>query len=216
VTGDAPSAAQLRGIADPFVRQLAALGRLRTYPKNTVFITEGDSSDSVFVVLSGKVKVFISDTEGHEMILDTQGPGEYVGEMALDGNPRSASVMTLEPSTFAVVAREPIREAIRANPDFALDMISKIIDRARLATNSVKDLALLDVYGRVARLLLNMSVEKDGKLIIPDKLTQQEIAERVGASRDMVSRIFRDLTAGGYITVENRFITINKKPPARW
>jgi CRP/FNR family cyclic AMP-dependent transcriptional regulator len=95
-------------------------------------------------------------------------------------------------------------------------MISKIIDRARLATNSVKDLALLDVYGRVARLLLNMAVEKDGKLLIPDKLTQQEIAERVGASRDMVSRIFRDLTAGGYITVENRFITINKKPPARW
>jgi CRP/FNR family cyclic AMP-dependent transcriptional regulator len=214
--GDTPSAAQLQGIADTFVRQLAALGRLRSYPKNTVFITEGDSSDSVFVVLTGKVKVFISDTEGHEMILDTQGPGEYVGEMALDGKPRSASVMTIEPSTFSVVAREPIREAIRHNPDFALDMISKIIDRARLATNSVKDLALLDVYGRVARLLLNMSVEKAGKLIIPDKLTQQEIAERVGASRDMVSRIFRDLTAGGYITVENRFITINKKPPARW
>lgn len=216
MTGDAPSSAQLRGIADPFVRQLASLGRVRTYPKNTVFITEGDSSDSVFVVLTGKVKVFISDTEGHEMILDTQGPGEYVGEMALDGNPRSASVMTLEPSTFAVVAREPIREAIRQNPDFALDMISKIIDRARLATNSVKDLALLDVYGRVARLLLNMAQEKDGKLQIPEKLTQQEIAERVGASRDMVSRIFRDLTSGGYITVENRFITINKKPPARW
>ena len=157
----------------------------------------------MFVVLTGKVKVFISDTEGHEMILDTQSPGEYVGEMALDGKPRSASVMTLEPSTFSVVAREPIREAIRHNPDFALDMISKIIDRARLATNSVKDLALLDVYGRVARLLLNMAVEKGGKLLIPDKLTQQEIAERVGASRDMVSRIFRDLTAGGYITVEN-------------
>jgi CRP/FNR family transcriptional regulator, cyclic AMP receptor protein len=216
MTGDTPSAAQLQGITEAFVRQLAALGRVRTYPKNTVFITEGDSSDSVFVILSGKVKVFISDTEGHEMILDTQGPGEYVGEMALDGNPRSASVMTLEPSTFSVVARDPIREAIRKDPDFALDMISKIIDRARLATSSVKDLALLDVYGRVARLLLNMSVDKGGKLVIPEKLTQQEIAERVGASRDMVSRIFRDLTAGGYITVENRFITINKKPPARW
>lgn len=216
MTGDTPSASQLEGIPDTFVRQLAALGRLRTYPKNTVFITEGDSSDSVFVVLTGRVKVFISDTEGHEMILDTQGPGEYVGEMALDGKPRSASVMTLEPSTFSVAAREPIREAIRNDPDFALDMISKIIDRARHATNGVKDLALLDVYGRVARLLLNMGVEKDGKLMIPEKLTQQEIAERVGASRDMVSRIFRDLTSGGYITVENRYITINKKPPARW
>ena len=217
MTGDTPSAAHLKGLTDAFTRELASLGRVRTYPKNTVFITEGDSSDSVFVILSGKVKVFISDSEGHEMILDMQGPGEYVGEMALDGKPRSASVMTLEPSTFAVVAREPIREAIRGNPDFALEMISRIIDRARIATSSVKDLALLDVYGRVARLLLNLSVEKeDGKLVIPDKITQQEIAERVGASRDMVSRIFRDLTAGGYITVENRFITINKKPPARW
>ena len=217
MTGETPSASQLQAITDPFVRSLAALGRLRTYPKNTVFITEGDSSDSVFVILSGRVKVFISDTEGHEMILDTQGPGEYVGEMALDGKPRSASVMTLEPTSFSVVGRDPVREAIRHNPDFALDMISRIIDRARIATNSVKDLALLDVYGRVARLLLNMSVESaDGKLQIPEKITQQEIAERVGASRDMVSRIFRDLTAGGYIKVENRIITINKRPPARW
>jgi len=215
--GDAPSPAQLTAITDAFVQKLASLGRLRTYPKNTVFITEGDQSDSVFVVISGKVKVFVADTEGHEMILDTHGPGEYVGEMALDGNPRSASCMTLEPTTFSVVARDPIREAIRANPDFALDMIAKVIDRARLATDNVKHLALLDVYGRVARLLLNMAVEQaDGKLMIPEKLTQQEIAERVGASRDMVSRIFRDLTQGGYITVENRFITINKKPPARW
>jgi CRP/FNR family cyclic AMP-dependent transcriptional regulator len=217
MTGDTPSAAQLQSISDPFVRSLAGLGRLRTYPKNTVFITEGDSSDSVFVVLTGKVKIFISDTEGHEMILDTHGPGDYVGEMALDGKPRSASVMTLEPTTFSVVGRDPVREAIRHNPDFALDMISRIIDRARIATNSVKDLALLDVYGRVARLLLNMAVEAaDGKLQIPEKITQQEIAERVGASRDMVSRIFRDLTAGGYIKVENRIVTINKKPPARW
>ncbi len=216
MTGETPSAAQLQGIADSFVRSLAALGRLRTYPKNTVFITEGDSSDSVFVILAGRVKVFISDSEGHEMILDTQGPGEYVGEMALDGKPRSASVMTLEPTTFSVIGRDPVREAIRHNPDFALDMISRIIDRARIATNSVKDLALLDVYGRVARLLLNMAQDVDGKLQIPDKITQQEIAERVGASRDMVSRIFRDLTAGGYIKVENRIITINKRPPARW
>ena len=97
--GDGPSPAQLTAIPDAFVKKLASLGRLRTYPKNTVFITEGDSSDAVFVVLTGKVKVFVADTEGHEMILDTHGPGEYVGEMALDGNPRSASVMTLEPST---------------------------------------------------------------------------------------------------------------------
>jgi CRP/FNR family cyclic AMP-dependent transcriptional regulator len=216
MTGDPPSQAQLAAISDAFVRDLAALGRVRSYPKNTVIITEGDSSDSLFVVLTGKVKAFVSDAEGHELILDTQGPGDYVGEMALDGKPRSASVVTLEPTTFSVVQREPLRDAIRRNPDFALEMLSKVIERARDATDNVKNLALLDVYGRVARLLLNMAVEADGKLRIPEKITQQEIAERVGASRDMVSRIFRDLTVGGYISVENRIITINKKPPARW
>src|SRR5215469_10906831 len=113
MTGDSPSAAQLSNISDPFVKELASLGRVRSYPKNTVFITEGDTSDSVFVILSGRVKIFLSDTEGHEMILDTQGPGEYVGEMALDGNPRSASVMTTEATTFSVVSREPIKETIR-------------------------------------------------------------------------------------------------------
>ncbi|MCM2328024.1 MAG: Crp/Fnr family transcriptional regulator [Lysobacter sp.] len=217
MNGEPPSPAQLAAIGDPFVRKLAALGRVRSYPRSTVIITEGDSSDSVFVVLSGKVKAFVSDSEGHELILDTQGPGDYVGEMALDGKPRSASVVTLESTTFSVVQREPLRDAIRKDPDFALDMISKVIERARDATDNVKNLALLDVYGRVARLLLNMAVEaEDGKLRIPEKITQQEIAERVGASRDMVSRIFRDLTIGGYISVENRIVTVNKKPPAKW
>ncbi|MBX3673143.1 MAG: Crp/Fnr family transcriptional regulator [Burkholderiales bacterium] len=217
MNGEAPSPAQLAAIDDAFVRELAKLGRVRSYPKNTVIITEGDSSDSVFVILSGKVKAFVSDAEGHELILNTQAPGDYVGEMALDGKPRSASVVTLEPTTFSVVQREPLRDAIRRNPDFALDMIAKVIERAREATDNVKNLALLDVYGRVARLLLNMAVEaEDGKMRIPEKITQQEIAERVGASRDMVSRIFRDLTVGGYISVENRIVTINKKPPAKW
>lgn len=217
MNGEAPSPAQLAAIDDAFVRELAKLGRVRSYPKNTVIITEGDSSDSVFVILSGKVKAFVSDAEGHELILNTQAPGDYVGEMALDGKPRSASVVTLEPTTFSVVQREPLRDAIRRNPDFALDMIAKVIERAREATDNVKNLALLDVYGRVARLLLNMAVDlPDGKMRIPEKITQQEIAERVGASRDMVSRIFRDLTVGGYISVENRIVTINKKPPAKW
>ena len=132
------------------------------------------------------------------------------------GRRPAAAVRAPQPGPVPRVPTDPVREAIRKTPDFALDMISRIIDRARIATSSVKDLALLDVYGRVARLLLNMAVEADGKLAIPAKITQQEISERVGASRDMVSRIFRDLTAGGYIKVENRIITITKKPPARW
>lgn len=216
MTNDAPSAGQLSAITDLFCRELASLGRVRTFPKNTVVITEGDSSDSIFVIIAGKIKVYVSDAEGHEMILDTHTTNEYVGEMAFDGKPRSASVMTLESTSFSVVSREGLLDAIQKSPAFALQLIAKLIDRARLATDNVKHLALLDVYGRVARLLLNMAVETGGKLVIPEKLTQQDIAERVGASRDMVSRIIRDLTAGGYITVDHKQITINKKPPARW
>ena len=213
MTGDTPSAAQLQGIQDAFVRQLASLGRVRTYPKNTVFITEGDSSDSVFVILSGKVKVFISDTEGHEMILDTQGPGEYVGEMALDGNPRSASVMTMEPSQFAVISGADFKNCLLKHPEIALHVITNLIRLARGLNENVKSLAMLDVYGRVARMLLDLAVEQNGHMVIPERLTQKEMANRVGASREMINRILRDLSQGGYVTVEGGRITINKTPP---
>lgn len=203
-------------IGDPMVRELAARGTVRNFPKNAVIINEGERGDSVFVLLSGKVKVYVSDDDGREMILDTYGAGDYVGEMSLDGRPRSASVMTLEPTLCSVVTREDLRAGIAKNPDIAMTIISTLIERARIATDNVKNLALMDVYGRVARLLLSLAKEEDGKLVIPDKMTQQDIADRVGASRDMISRIFKDLTIGGYVTIENRQITIHRKPPARW
>ena len=198
------------------VRELAARGQVRTFPKNAVIINEGDRGDSLYVILSGKVKVYVSDDEGREMILDLYGPGDYVGEMALDGRPRSASVMTLEPTSCSVVTRDELRSAIGANPDVAMSLIATLIDRARIATDNVKNLALMDVYGRVARLLLSLAKEEGGKLVVPERMTQQDIADRVGASRDMISRIFKDLTVGGYVTIENRTITIHRKPPARW
>ena len=152
------------------------------------------------MILTGKVKVYVSDDDGREMILDIYGPGDYVGEMALDGRPRSASVMTLEPTTCSVVMRDELRNAISANPDIAMSLIATLIDRARIATDNVKNLALMDVYGRVARLLLSLAKEEGGKLVVPERMTQQDIADRVGASRDMISRIFKDLTIGGYVT----------------
>ena len=204
-------------IGDPMVRELAARGQVRTFPKNAVIINEGDRGDSLYIILSGKVKVYVSDDDGREMILDIHGPGDYVGEMALDGRPRSASVMTLESTSCSVVTRDELRTAIGANPDIAMALISTLIDRARIATDNVKNLALMDVYGRVARLLLSLAKDEGtGKLVVPERMTQQDIADRVGASRDMISRIFKDLTIGGYVTIENRTITIHRKPPARW
>lgn len=207
----------LSSLTDPMVRELAERGQVRSFPKNAVIINEGDKGESLFVILTGRVKVYVSDDDGREMVLDIHGPGDYVGEMALDGRPRSASVMTLEPTTCSIVTREDLRAAIAANPDVAMSLIATLIDRARIATDNVKNLALMDVYGRVARLLLQLARDDGtGALVIPERMTQQDIADRVGASRDMISRIFKDLTVGGYVTVENRSITIVRKPPARW
>ena len=212
-----PNEQLIAAIGDPMVREIAARGQARSFPKNAVIINEGDRGDSVFVILSGRVKVYVSDNDGREMVLDLYGAGDYVGEMSLDGQPRSASVMTLEPTVCSVVTRDALREAISKNPDVAMALIARLIERARIATDNVRNLALMDVYGRVARLLLSLAKEQpDGKLLVPEKMTQQDIADRVGASRDMISRIFKDLTVGGYVSVVDRVITINRKPPQRW
>jgi CRP/FNR family cyclic AMP-dependent transcriptional regulator len=192
-------------------------GVTRNYPKNVVLITEGDRSDSFYVILSGKVKVFLSDEHGKEVQLNTQGPGEYFGELALiDQAPRSASVMTLEPSQLAVVSRQDFQRCLAENPDIAVELISFLVSRVRSLTESVKNLALLDVYGRVARTLLNLSSEQDDQLVIKERLTHQEIANRVGASREMVSRIMKDLCTGGNIQIRDHKIFIQEKLPPAW
>jgi len=214
---NAPSQAQLAALPDAAVRQLAAHGQVRTFRKNAVVIHEGEAGDSLYVILSGRVRIFVADGEGREMILDTLGPGDVVGEMTLDGGSRSASVICAEAVTVSMLTRAVLRQAIVASPDFALQLISTLICRMRQTTDLVKGLALLDVYGRVAGLLLKLAVkQEDGRLVIAEKLTQQDIADRVGASRDMVNRIFKELTAGGYLSVESRQIVLNRRPPARW
>lgn len=216
LTAAAPSHDPLAPLAESTLREIAAAGVVRSYPRNTVLINEGDHGDTLFIVITGKVKVYASNAAGKEVVIDFHGPGEYVGEMSLDGSPRSASVVTTEPSTCAVVGRAQFREFILAHPDFALHLIEKLIHRARLATDNMKSLALSDVYGRLVRLLHSLAVEAEGRLVVPEKLTQQDIAERVGSSRDMISRLMKDLVAGGYLTVEDRTITILRKLPPAW
>jgi CRP/FNR family cyclic AMP-dependent transcriptional regulator len=211
-----PASSLSLGLTEKHLRSLAQHGVSRRFPKNAVVVHEGDATDSLYIIVSGKVKVYVADESGKEVVLNTEGPGSYFGEMVLDGGPRSASVMTLEPSTFAVVAQSEFRKFLTENPDVAVHIIEKLIARTRALTDSVKSLALLDVYGRVARLLLELAHEEKGKLVIGEKLTQQDIANRVGASREMVSRILGDLSKGGYIDISDKKITINKKPPARW
>lgn len=203
-------------LADATLAQIAASGITRAFPKSTVLIHEGDVGDSLYILLSGRVKVYASNEEGKEVVIDFHGPGEYVGEMSLDGAPRSASVVTTEPTTCAIVNRAQFREFLLTNPDFALHLVEKLIHRIRVATENVKSLALSDVYGRLVRLLNTLAQSSDGAWVVPEKLTQQEIASRVGASRDMVGKLIKDLTVGGYLSVDDRTITIHKKLPLGW
>ena len=189
----------------------------KTVAKNTIVISEGDQSASLYVIITGKVKVFLQDGEGKEVVLNYQGPGEYFGELALlDNAPRSASVMAVQKSTFLVVSKQEFKQMLSSHPDIAFALIKGLVVRLRLLTENVKDLALTDVYGRVVKLLSGLAQLQAGKMVIANGPTQQDIANRVGASREMVGRILRDLTTGGYLRMEGKNITINDKLPPGW
>lgn len=198
------------------MRNLAPHGAVRSFPKNAVVVNEGDPTDSLYVVLAGRVKAFVSDENGKEMVVNTIDAGDYFGELVLDGGPRSASVMTLEPCRFFVIPRGDVEGLLGRNQEFARDLIDKLIGKVRSLTTKVLDLALKDVYGRFARFVDEHAVEEKGKRVVRERLTQHDIAARIGASREMVSRIVKDLTAGGYISVDAKHITVHKKLPANW
>ena len=203
-------------LSEAEVRALARRAVTRAFAKSTVVVSEGDRTDTLHIIVSGRVKIYVSDERGKEIVLNYAGPGEYFGELVLDEGPRAATVMTLEPTRFLVVPKEDFRDFVANSPEFSLHLIRKLIRRVRVLTNDVKSLALMDVYGRVARMLLELAVERDGLLVIEERPTQQEMANRVGASREMISKIFGDLASGGYITVERDRITIARTLPRAW
>jgi CRP/FNR family cyclic AMP-dependent transcriptional regulator len=205
------------GLKEQDLRAIARCAVSKQYPKHMILLSEGDLTDSLYIILSGKVKVFLIDEDGKEVVLNVEGRGEYFGEMALiDEAPRSASVMTVEPSLVAVLTKEDFKAILGKNPDIAIRLMKTLTHRARVLTENVRSLALLDVYGRVAKVLLGLATEKNGKLVVAENWTQQEIANMVGATRERVSRIIRDLITGGYIKREGKQLTIVKQPPRRW
>ena len=204
------------GLSDQDIAALSRRAMTRAFPKNTIILNEGDQTDSLYIILSGRVKVFLANEEGKEIVLDTQGPGEYFGEMVLDEGPRSASVMTLEPCRFQLIPKDDVKALLQSHPDFAMHLVRKLIYRGRVLTEHVKSLALQNVYGRFAKLLNEMAVPQDGKRVLQEKLSQQEMANRIGASREMINRIVKDLTTGGYISVDGQRIVIHKPLPANW
>ena len=184
-------------------------------PKNTVVMSERELGDSLYAIVAGRVKVFIGDEEGREIILKILGPGDFFGEMSLiDKQPRSASVATLDNSVFKVLSHDAFEMALDRAPRIAISVMQALAKRLRDADRKISTLALMDVYGRVAHTLLELAVKIDGKLMVGEKLSQQDIANMVGASREMVNRILKDLSDRGYISVESKSITIhNEKLP---
>jgi CRP/FNR family cyclic AMP-dependent transcriptional regulator len=188
------------------VRSVAAE---KNYSKNAVVLTEGEVGDSLYMIMSGKVKVFIGDEEGREIILKILGPGAFFGEMSMiDKQPRSASVTTIEASNFLVLAHAAFERCVEQQPRIANVVMQCLAQRVREADRKIGTLALMDVYGRVASTLLELAVYTDGKLMVGEKLSQQDLANMVGASREMVNRILKDLSERGFISIESKSITI--------
>lgn len=198
------------------VEKLLECAIIRAFPRNAVIINEGDDSNSVYFLISGSVKIFMSDPNGNEVVIATMGAGEYFGEMALEPGFRSASVMTLDATRLAIVAMEDFRRFLRAHPDFILSLLGKMIRRTRAMNRNLKSMALLDVYGRLVQLLNDLTETVDGRQVITAPLTQQELANRIGCSREMVSKIMKDLVAGNYLEVDRKRIVIRRRLPTSW
>lgn len=199
------------------VARLAARGVQRRFRARALLIQEGERGDTIYIVLSGRLRAFVSDSRGREVTLSHHGPGEYVGEMSLDGGTRSASVEAVEPTVCVVVTRESALRHIAEDPEFTRGLIERLIRRARLATESARSMALLDVYSRLRRVLEERAAPgPDGTPSIAERLTHQALASEIGCSREMVSRLLKDLETGGYLAVRERRLAILRPLPARW
>lgn len=205
------------GLSGDELDSVVSIASKRSYPKNTIIINEGDETDSLYLILSGKVKIVLSDEDGKEITISILEPNDYFGELSLiDEEPRSARVVTMEKSQFSIIHKSDFNQVLDHNPGLVRNLLNDLTKRLRMANKNIESLALMDVYGRVARTLLQFAVEEGDVRIIHERLTQKDIANMVGASREMVSRIFKDLTTGGYISIDSGKITINDKLPSHY
>ncbi|MBX3175197.1 MAG: Crp/Fnr family transcriptional regulator [Gemmatimonadaceae bacterium] len=195
-------------LAPAEVANFATMAREKTYPKGSVILFEDDPGDSLFVVRAGRVKVVLVAEDGREVILGILGVGEHFGELSLiDDQPRSAHVVAMEDSTLLVLRREDFRRRVEQSPQVAWALLIELSRRLRRADDKIGSLVLLDVPGRIARVILDAAAE-GGSDEIAKPLTHQTIAHVIGASRETVSRAMRDFVEAGWITTEKRRIRI--------
>lgn len=195
----------------PEVANFALMAREKSYPKGSVILFEDDPGDSLFVVREGRVKVVLVAEDGREVILGILGVGEHFGELALiDDQPRSAHVVAMEDSTLLVLRRDDFRRRVEQSPQVAWALLMELSRRLRRADEKIGALVLLDVPGRIARVILD-AADEGGKDIIEKPLTHQTIAHVIGASRETVSRAMRDFVEAGWISTERRRIRVTDR-----
>jgi CRP/FNR family cyclic AMP-dependent transcriptional regulator len=199
------------------LRALARRGELRRLRKGAQIIGEGEVGDTLFIVLAGRLRAYSVAADGRELTYAYYGPGEYVGEMSLDGGPRSANVEVVEPGLAAWVTRRTLELHLDEDPRFAFELLAKVIRRARAATLGLKQHALNDVYGRLKALLEELAaVQPDGRALIDPAPSHLEMSQQLGCSREMVSRVMKDLERGDLVEVGRRRVLIKKRLPAKW
>jgi CRP/FNR family transcriptional regulator, cyclic AMP receptor protein len=208
----------LRSLMSASLLALARKGELRRHRRGTLLIEEGDVGDTLHLIVSGRLRAFSAHpSSGREFTFGVYGPGEYVGEMGLDGDRRSASVITLEPSQCVAISRATLMRHLHEDPPFAFELLAKVIRRARAATVSARQMALNDVYGRLRALLDTLAeAHADGTRVVRALPTHQELANRLGCTREMVTRLFADLRAGGYVEQRKPDLLIARPLPPRW
>lgn len=199
------------------VRALARRGELRRVRRGVQIITEGDRGETLYVILQGRVRAYGVGAEGREVTYGTYGEGEYVGEMGLDGGPRSANVETMEPTLVSVVARATLERFLQDHPQFAFELLNKVIRRARSATMGLKQIALNDVYGRLKALLDTLAQPRpDGWREVVPAPTHLEMSQRLGCSREMVSRVLKALERDEVLRAERGRLVLLAEIPAKW
>jgi CRP/FNR family transcriptional regulator, cyclic AMP receptor protein len=190
--------------------QLAALFpaiQHRSYPRHSFMLRAGEKSDALYIILSGRAKIVIDDGEGREVTLTTIGPSEFFGEMSLiDEKPRSASVEALEPCEVLYISKPAFMSCLKDNFDAAMLILKSVVGRLREADRKIASLALMDVHGRVARLIMDLAKESNGNWVVDTG--SEEMARMVGASREMVSRVLKDMRDSGLIRRDKRKIIV--------
>jgi CRP/FNR family cyclic AMP-dependent transcriptional regulator len=193
------------------VKTIESVAATKSYPRNTIIISQGDETDAFYLVLSGKLLVLILNEDGRQIVLGTLQPGDYFGELScLDGDARSATIMTREASKCLVLSKDGFHSLCREHPSLIWALIRDLVRKLRRSTRKIEELAFMDVYGRVVRYLSEI---QDNDKVIEKRLTHQDIAHAVGASREMVSRIMKELSDRGYIKQAKGRIRILKNLP---